>query len=216
MSLYTAVNPSERSAITPANELPQPSRDYRRAIAARNVDAVLDAAEALLDRGSQVSITAVAAKAGLSRVTVYAHFATLEALLEAVVERAVIRTMALLDEADLERGSPVDALERLIAVAWRELDRNRSLARAAAQQLSPTAMARAHEAAHRRIGELLERGRSKGAFRTDLPADWLVTCALALVHACGDEVRAGRMDAEEALDVLTRTIRDLVVGPKRG
>jgi hypothetical protein len=51
---------------------------------------------------------------------VYSHFLNLEALLEAVVERAVKRTMALYDQAQLENGSPLEALERLIAVGWED------------------------------------------------------------------------------------------------
>ena len=56
-------------------------------------------------------------------MTVYAHFATREALLEAVVERAVARSTAALDAADPDRGEPVAALERVIVVAWAEIDR---------------------------------------------------------------------------------------------
>ncbi len=184
-------------------------------IAERNIEAILDAAERLLERRAQPSIAAVAAEAGVSRVTVYAHFPTREALLEAVVERAVTRTMALLDEAEPERGSPLEALERLIAAGWQELDRNRSRTQAALQQLSPATLMRAHQAAHRRTHELIERGRTEGTFRTDLPTDWLVTSLLALIHASAEEVHAGKTDATSALTVLTATIRDLFVGPTR-
>ena len=61
--------------------------DHRRATAERNVAAILDAAEELLSQAGPASMAAVAARAGVSRVTVYAHFPTWEALLEAVVER---------------------------------------------------------------------------------------------------------------------------------
>jgi hypothetical protein len=56
----------------------------------------------------------------------------------------------------------------------------------------------------------VDRGQADGSFRTDLPAGWLVTSCFALIHACADEVRAGRIEPESALDVLTATIRDLV------
>jgi AcrR family transcriptional regulator len=62
--------------------------DHRRAVAERNVEAILDAAEALIERRSQTTITAVANEAGVSRVTVYSNFPTTEQLVEAVVERA--------------------------------------------------------------------------------------------------------------------------------
>jgi len=55
--------------------------DHRRAVAERNVEAILDAAEALLEEAAQTSFAAVATRAGVSRPTVYAHYATREALL---------------------------------------------------------------------------------------------------------------------------------------
>lgn len=191
--------------------------DHRSAVAERNVEAILDAVEVLLERRSQASITAVANEAGVSRVTVYAHFRTREELLEAVLERAVQRASVALEAAEPDRGPPLDALDRVIAAAWRELDRNRSIAQATAEQLSPAAMRRTHEAAHapRLIRRLVERGRQEGTFRTDLPADWLVTSCFALMHACGDEVRADRMAASAALDILTASLRDLFVGTNR-
>jgi TetR/AcrR family transcriptional regulator, mexCD-oprJ operon repressor len=188
--------------------------DHRRAVAERNVEAILDAAEALLERRAQASVTAVAAEAGVSRVTVYAHFPTLGELIEAVVERAVRGAWVALETAEPGRGSPVEALERVVAAGWRELDRNRAVAQAAAEHLSSDAMTRAHETAHRQVAELVERGRAEGAFRTDVPAEWLVTSCFALMHACGDEVRAGRIDAAAAPPILTATIRDLFVGAR--
>jgi TetR/AcrR family transcriptional regulator, mexCD-oprJ operon repressor len=187
--------------------------DHRRRIADRNIAAILDAAETLLEERAAVSIAAVAATAGLSRVTVYAHFATWDALLEAVLERAARRTTAALEEADPDHGPPLAALERVLAAGWRELARNRAIAQAGATQLSPAALARAHHPIHHWLGRLVERGRADGSFRTDLPADWLLTGALALIHAGAQEVRAGRIGEPDALQVLTVTIRDLFTGP---
>jgi AcrR family transcriptional regulator len=184
--------------------------DHRRLTAERNVDAIIDAAHALLERGAPSNISAVAREAGVSRVTVYAHFPTREALLEAVVERTVRRATRALDAAAPEEGPPAEALERVLAAAWGELDSNRAIARATAEGLGSAAVARSHEAAHRPIRELVERGRREGAFRADLPAGWLVTSCFALIHACGDEVRAGGLDRDEALAILTTTVRDVL------
>jgi TetR/AcrR family transcriptional repressor of mexCD-oprJ operon len=192
-----------------------PAHDYRRVIAERNIEAILDAADLLLGRGSQLTIRAVAAEAGLSRVTVYSHFLNLEALLEAVVERAVKRTMALFDQAELERGPPLAALERLINLGWEELDRNRARVHAALQQLGSAAVTRSHQAVAARVREVVERGRSEGSFRTDLPTDWLVKSWLALIHAAAEEVHAGRTDATSARALLSTTIRELFLGRDR-
>jgi TetR/AcrR family transcriptional regulator, mexCD-oprJ operon repressor len=193
--------------------MPEPATDHRRATAERNVQAILDAAEALLERRAPASIAGVAAESGLSRVTVYAHFPTLDELLEAVVERAVQRSTAALDAAEPTAGPVADALDRVIAAAWRALDRHGAIAEGAAARLSPDALARAHEGGHQRLHDLFERGRREGAFRTDLPTDWLVSSCFALIHACGQEVRAGRLDAASAVDVLTSTVRAILSPP---
>jgi len=189
--------------------------DHQRAIAERNVEAILDAVEELLERRAQASISAVAAQAGVSRVTVYAHFRTWEALLEAAVERAVRQTMTALEAAEPGTGPPVQALERMLAAAWRHLARYGAMAQAVAEQLSPEAVTRTHQAAHQTIGALVERGRADGSFRTDLPAGWLVTACIALIHACAEEVRAGRIGEGDAVPVLTATVRDLFTGTGR-
>jgi AcrR family transcriptional regulator len=186
--------------------------DYQRAIAERNVEAILDAVEDLLERRAQASISAVAAQAGVSRVTVYAHFPTGEALLEAAVERAVRRTMTALEATAPASGPPVQALERMLAAAWQHLARYGAMAQAVADQLGPEAVTRTHQAAHQTVGALLERGRADGSFRTDLPAAWLVTACIALIHACAQEVRAGRIGEHDAARILTATVRDLFTG----
>jgi len=187
-----------------------PATDHRRATAERNVQAILDAAEDLLDQRGQPSVSAVATEAGVSRVTVYAHFPTSEALLEAVVRRAVGRSTVALEEARPDQGPPPEALERVLTAGWQELDRYGAVAEAAATQLSPDALTRTHQSAHERVRELVERGQADGSFRTDLPAAWLVASCFALIHACAGEVRAGRIDPARGLDVLTATVRDLV------
>jgi AcrR family transcriptional regulator len=189
--------------------------DYQRAIAERNVGAILDAAEELLEERAAASISAVAARAGVSRVTVYAHFPTWEALLEAAVERAVRRTMTALEATHPDDGPPVQALERMLTAAWRHLARYGSMAQAVAEQLSSQAVTRTHQAAHRTVGALLERGQADGSFRTDLPAAWLVTACIALIHACAQEVRAGRIGERDAARILTATVRDLFTGTRR-
>jgi TetR/AcrR family transcriptional regulator, mexCD-oprJ operon repressor len=181
--------------------------DHRRATAERNVKAILDAAEALLHDGEVASIAAVAARAGVSRVTVYAHFSTREAILEAVIERAVARAVVAFDEAAAGTASSAEALERAVTASWAELSRHTAIAEAAAAQLSPEALRRTHEAGHAHARRMFEAGMASGEFRDDVPAEWLVSVYHALLHAAGDDVRAGRLDGETALHALTTTMR---------
>jgi AcrR family transcriptional regulator len=185
--------------------------DHRRATAERNIESILDAVERLLARGSQASIAATAAEAGVSRVTVYAHFSTRELLLEAALDRAVRMAAVAMEAADLDVGSPIEALDRLVAVAWEVLERFSAMARATAEDLSSERRRQLHEPGVAPVLRLIERGRREGWFRTDVPTEWLLACSYALVHAAADEVRAARLDAAAAPRVLSVSMRDLFV-----
>jgi AcrR family transcriptional regulator len=190
--------------------------DARKATAERNVAAIVDAGERLLRSDREPTISAVAAEAGVSRPTVYAHFKDRTAIVEAIVARAVERAMAAVRSARPDEGPPADALERLIAESWEHVAGNQEIARAAAADLSADAMHRAHASAHAVIADLVERGRSDGAFRDDLPAGWLLTSLLALIHAAAADVRSGVLSRDQAAEVLLTTIPDLFAPPASG
>jgi AcrR family transcriptional regulator len=178
----------------PASANPHP----REAIAERNVEAILAAAERLLARGEAPSVSAVAAEAGVSRPTVYAHFPDRPQLVEAVVERTVSHVTAAIASAEPAEGAAVEALARLIAASWAELGRHEAIGRAASRELSAEAMHRAHHAPLKVLHQLLERGQADGSFRTDIPAELLVSAALALIHTTADATRHGALTDDAA------------------
>jgi len=199
------------------NHAPHPEHgDHRRATAERNVESILDAVERLLERGSPVTIAAVASDAGTSRVTVYAHFSTREQLLEATLERSVRRAGAALEAAAPDVGSPLEALDRLVAVAWQVLERFAGMAAATMEAVPHDRHQQLHGPAMAPVSRLVERGRREGVFRHDVPADWLVACTYALFHAAAAEVRAGRLDVATAHRALSLSVRDLFVGRAAG
>jgi TetR/AcrR family transcriptional regulator, mexCD-oprJ operon repressor len=187
--------------------VPEPATDHRRATAERNIRSILDAAEALLHEGTTPTIAAVAKRAGVSRMTVYAHFDTLEALLVAVLERAVGRAAVAFDEATSGADSAVEALGLAVSASWEELTRHRPLAEAAAAHLSPETMRAAHAAGYMHARRVFEAGIESGEFRSDVPVEWLLSVYYALLHAAGEDVRAGRIASDTALDALTTTMR---------
>lgn len=188
------------------------STDHRRAKAERNVEAILDAAERLLRRRSQASIAGVAKEAGVSRVTVYAHFPTKGELLEAVVARVTRAAHESIEDAKPDEGDPVEALERVITVAWDELERQEAIRQAAAEDLSSEAVWRAHRSAAGTVQRLIERGRRRRAFRKDLPVQWLVASCFALLHTAADEVREGRIRRDAAMTAVKTSLIELFTG----
>jgi TetR/AcrR family transcriptional repressor of mexCD-oprJ operon len=185
------------------------STDHRRAKAERNVEAILDAAERLLRQRSQASIAGVAKEAGVSRVTVYAHFPTREELIEAVVARVTRAANESIEGAKPGEGDPVEALERVITISWDALERHEAIRQAAAEELSPEAVRRAHGSAAATVRKLVERGRRVGAFRKDLPIEWLVACCFALLHTAADEVREHRIEPDDAMSAVKTTLIEL-------
>jgi hypothetical protein len=52
-----------------------------------------------------------------------------------------------------------------------------------------------------------------GAFRRDLPKQWLVTTAFSLMHAAAEDAAAGRIKAEDAPRLITATLLAALTPP---
>jgi TetR/AcrR family transcriptional regulator, mexCD-oprJ operon repressor len=87
------------------------------------------------------------------------------------------------------------------------------VARAAASDLPLDVLHQEHLEAEWVIGSLMRRGQKESAFRDDLPAAWLASACLALIHSAAARVNAGQMSATSALNALLVTVVDLCVGP---
>lgn len=176
-----------------------------RADARRNVAAILDAAQSCLSRDPDVTVAQIAQAAGVGRVTLYGHFPTRAELVDAVFQRITGEADALLDATDT-RGDPVAALTRLVAASWQIVHQYRAVLSAAERELPPERIRGHHDRHLRRMGSLIGRGRRAGAFRTDLPQQWLVTTAYSVMHAAADDCNAGRLDAADAEQAVIRTL----------
>ena len=180
--------------------------ESRRADAERNLESILEAATVLLADRPNVSMAEVARAAGVVRATLYAHFPSRRDLVEAVVDRAVAETDARMDELGIDEGPAATALERMIDASWSVLDRHRALAETARETIGHAELQDRHWPLLDRVQALIERGQAEGAFRDDLPAEWLVAMVFGLIHTARDEVNAGRLDAGAATVTLQRTI----------
>lgn len=184
---------------------PEPKR---RADATRSRAAVLDAATRLLATQPDAGMAAIAAAAGVTRQTVYAHFASRDDLVNAVVDRTTGEAVAAMRAADLDSGPATDALVRMLDVGWRFF------------RVSPLAhhvgsFARQRDEDRQlpvndRLLRLVTRGQLAGEFDGNVAAPWLVTAIVAVSHAAGDEVRSGRMTQAQAQTVLRDSVLRLV------
>jgi TetR/AcrR family transcriptional repressor of mexCD-oprJ operon len=184
--------------------------DHRRATAERNAAAILDATERLVASGATLSMAGVAAEAKVSRPTLYAHFPSLSALVEAAVARVIESSISALQAAQPEVGPADEALQRVLDASWTEIAKQDGLARAAAEHLPAARLHAQHAPLMGHLAELLRRGQREGTIRNDLPVEWLVRSYVALVHAADDYARTRGMKRSEARAHLALTMRDLV------
>ncbi|MFI1279863.1 TetR/AcrR family transcriptional regulator [Streptomyces sp. NPDC020858] len=187
------------------------ARPRRRADAERSRVATLDAAVRLLAERPDAGMAAVAAAAGVTRQTVYAHFGSRDALLDAVADRITDQAMAAMDEAEENGGPALDQLLQLQDIGWRLFERNPVLLQLGSTRTGAAADQARHEPVTARLTRLIERGQASGAFDPAPPATWLVAAVTALGHAAGDEVGAHRMSAQEGATWL-RTATLAVLG----
>lgn len=181
----------------------------RRRISERNVEAILDAAEGLLRSGRSLNFSAVASEAGVSRPTVYAHFADRHSLVAALVDRSVREAVAAIESARPEEGPPPEALRRLLLVSWKHLAHHLEVARTATEVMSVGSIHAHHQQAEDLIAALILRGQHERAFRDDLGAEWLASTCLAVIHSAAAHVGSGRMDMDTASKAIITTVVDL-------
>lgn len=198
--------PRPAAAPEASADQPAPAEARRRADARRSIDAILDAALSCLSRGPEVNIVEIARAAGVGRVTLYGHFPTREALVDAVVARAITRAGEALDAVDLDSGPATAALGRLATSSWQILNQHRQLMVAGVRHLGPERMRAHHDQVMDRVRGLVARGQGEGDVRADLPVDWLITTYYALLHAAADEVNAGRLDPDQAGHAVAATV----------
>lgn len=187
-----------------------PAIDHRRATAQRNRQAILNALERILAEHRNLTMAALAAEAGVSRPTLYAHFGTLADAVEAAVERSVAASVAALEKARPDDGPADAAIGRMIEASWEILGSLEALARGAAEHLSAEQGHRSHHPLMALMAKVVERGQREGVFRTDMPSSWLVTSYYALVHNADGYARSPDVGRRDVLALLKTTTLDLL------
>ena len=164
----------------------------RRADAERNRARVLDAARTLFaERGDNVPMEEVAREAGVGIGTLYRHFPTKEAMVEAAAQQRFGDILTYYREVCRERPEPLEALSLLLTHIGETQVRDRgfcSVVEATVGSGEAPGELRAEFEAE--LVDLIDKGRADGTIREDVEgADILaVTCGLATVvsRASGD------------------------------
>src|SRR5207245_1250416 len=130
----------------------------RRADAERSITAITNAALDALASDPDVSMAAIARRAGVVRATIYMHFPTRESLLDAVMEEATGRVAEAIRNAEPNRGEPKEALERVILATWKQLSEFHNILQINMRRLSAKELRRRHLPMTTQFIPLLQRG----------------------------------------------------------
>jgi AcrR family transcriptional regulator len=195
----------------PAHHVTSSGTPRRRADAERSIARILDAAVDGLAGNPEASMADIARRAGVVRATIYVHFPTREALLDAVTERALAEAARVIEAAGPERGDPAEALARVVAATWRTLGRYHALVAINTQQHGHAELRERHSPLLSTLEPLIERGQADGTFRGDVPAAWHLAMLMALVHAASGELRAGNVPEADTEEALVATILGAVM-----
>jgi TetR/AcrR family transcriptional regulator, mexCD-oprJ operon repressor len=187
------------------NTKPEASVRKRRADAERNIAAITNAALEALASDPDASMAEIARRAGLVRATIYMHFPTREALLDAVMADATAQVADATRQAEPERGEPKEALERVLLATWRQLSQFHNILQININRLSAQELRRRHLPITTQIVPLLERGQADGVFRNDVSPDWLIAVVRAIVHVASTELQAGRLSENEVEQTMLTT-----------
>lgn len=180
----------------------------RRSDALRSAESVLEAAIRTLGERPDASLEHVAAAAGVSRQTVYAHFPNRDVLIQAAIARITTEIVTAIEAARLNEGSAGDALQRFLDLCWHIMRTYPMLL-----HLPPADPADDHDTHAPILGpldQLIRRGQATGEFDPHSAPEWLLTAVMALGHAAGSEVSSGRMAADAAIASFRHSARKLI------
>ncbi len=178
-----------------------------RADARRNRDRLLEAAvHAFADDGPDASLDAIARSAGVGIGTLYRHFPTREALVEAVYRNELEKLCDAVAEL-LETTPPDEALrawmDRFVDYMTTKRELAGALRAVIASGGNPFAQSRDRLTAA--ITTLLRAGAAAGSVRTDVEPEDVLTSLSGITLAAGEPER--RDQARRMLDLLMDGLR---------
>jgi AcrR family transcriptional regulator len=192
-----------------ATLVPDSNARPRRADAQRSIDAIVRAARAVLGERPDASMEEIAAAAGTTRQTVYAHFPSRDALIIAVVHSIRDEGLAALETAGLDELPPTEAMRAFLQISWQLLERCAVLLEPMLSRISETKTEESRRGVVLVIGRIVSRGQESGDFDHRLPVDWLVAAVHGLAHTAAEQVLTGKLSTAEAAALLESSVLQL-------
>lgn len=153
------------------------------------------------------SLAEVAAAAGVSRTTLHSRFATRQDLLVALAHDAMDLLEQAYQAAGLDQGPVREALRRVVEATLPLGPRIAFLLRERSLDVDPELNAR-YQVLDQPLVDLVERGRTTGELRSDVPGWWLVDSIVGTVFAAWEAIADGRLAPRDAPDLVLTSMLD--------
>ena len=206
---YTGVDRSNLhksvQVITIASMTSTPVRTRRDAT--ENRASLLAAARVVLNDDPAASLEAIAAAAGLSRRSVYGHFASRDDLLRELLTGGAERVSAAL--AHSRHENPVTDLALIAAGLWREVESVRVMALFAVRGPFRMLTASALDPLRKRVLTDVKRGQRAGDIRDDIDATTLARLIEEGALLVLDEATTSSLTTQQGRALVMRVVLSL-------
>lgn len=176
--------------------------------AAANREALVAAAVTLLNRDPAVPLEAIAAEAGLSRRSVYGHFATRDDLVREVTLRGAARVARAARPAAID--DPLVQLAALAAELWAQVEHVRVMARITVRGPLVGEVAAALAPLRAAVLDIVRRGTAEGRMRDDVDPARLARLVEGAALAVLDEAAATDLSREEGHRLVVVAVLGMV------
>ncbi|MFC0113407.1 TetR/AcrR family transcriptional regulator [Kibdelosporangium aridum] len=176
----------------------------------RTRSAILAAAASVLARDRTATLPEIAKAAGVGRTTVHRYFPDRDTLIKAAVEDSVEAIGQAIAEAQLDEGTPVEALHRLVTAHLHVGDRlvflfndphimrNYGVSPDEPPEEDP-------------VLDLIARGQQEGVFDSHVSPQWIRHVLWALVYTGIEEVNRGTISRHGVAATVIRTLERGIV-----
>ncbi|MBB5923501.1 AcrR family transcriptional regulator [Actinoalloteichus hoggarensis] len=180
----------------------------------RTYRAILAAAASVLARNRTATLPEIAEAAGVSRTTLRRYFPDRDGLISAAVEDSVEAIEQSVADAEIEQGSPVEAMRRLVAAMVSVGDRlmflfgDPRILEGHGPGGVETRSGEPAAASDDPVIALIERGQAEGVFDPEVGADWIQKVLWSLVYTGYEEADQGRLPRHGVVSIVIRTLEN--------
>lgn len=177
------------------------------------VDAVAVAAARHLALAPAASMQELAQAAGISRATLFRRFPSRAALIAELCQAAAQAYVRAVDEAAPEKGTPTQALARVVESLGRLVSVVGLLGlQPLGEHVEASLLAQTAQT-EEKLRRLVRRGQESGQFRVEVDPEWFLAMLMWLMVGAADSVRLGRLTANAAQRHLSATLATALLRP---